>query len=167
MASIGESRPDAPPPLTEQQEFWNSWNSTWRFRDGLDTFMEAQARVAAGVAARLPKGARVLDVGCGTGWLASSVLPFVAEAWGTDLSPGAIEDGQKRHPGVKLLAGDFLQLELQPPFDLIMSADSIAHMYDQEACVARIADLLKPGGTFLLMTQNRYVWRRRSKLVPL
>jgi cyclopropane fatty-acyl-phospholipid synthase-like methyltransferase len=100
MASIGESRPDAPPSLTEQQQFWNSWNSTWRFRDGLDAFMQAQAEVAGKIAAGLPKGARVLDVGCGTGWLANSVLPFVGEAWGTDLSPGAIEDGQKRHPGV-------------------------------------------------------------------
>src|SRR5579859_7727196 len=157
MASIGESTPGAAPPLQEQQEFWNSWNSTWRFRDGLDPFMEAQAQVAARLAARLPRGARVLDVGCGTGWLASSLLPFVGEAFGTDLSPGAIAEGRKRHPGVKLLAGDFLTLDLQPPFDLVMSADSIAHMYDQEACVARIADLLRPGGTFLLMTQNRYV----------
>jgi SAM-dependent methyltransferase len=166
MVSIGESAAGAAPPIEAQRQFWDTWNRTWRFRDGLDAFMQAQAQVAAKMASRLPAGARVLDVGCGTGWLANTIAPF-AEAWGTDLAPAAIDDGKKRHPNVHLLCGDFLALELPAPFDLIISADSLAHMHDQEACVRRIAQLLKPGGAFLLMTQNRQVWRRRSALKPL
>src|SRR3954471_12670846 len=157
MPSIGESSPDARPSVEQQQRFWDSWNSQWRFRDGYDPFMDAQREVALKVAARLPRGARALDVGCGTGWLGNSIRDF-AEVWGTDLSPGAIEDGKKRHPGIHLLCGDFMALDLPKPFDLIISADSLAHMYDQEACVERIADLLHSSGTFLLMTQNGPIW---------
>jgi SAM-dependent methyltransferase len=166
MAFAGESAPGSRPPIEQQQQFWDSWNGAWRFRDGYDPFMEAQRQVALRVAARLPKGARALDVGCGTGWLGNSIKDS-AEIWGTDLSPSAIEDGKKRHPDVHLLCGDFLSLDLPGPFQLVISADSLAHMYDQEACVRRIAELLAPGGTFLLMTQNPFVWRRRSRLQPL
>lgn len=40
-------------------------------------------------------------------------------------------------------------------------------MYDQAACVRRMAGLLKGGGTLLLMTPNREIWRRRSAVKPL
>ena len=56
-----------------------------------------------------------------------------------------------------------MQLELQGPFDLIVSADAFIH-FDHAACVRRVAELLRPGGVFLLMTQNPSVWGRRSRL---
>jgi SAM-dependent methyltransferase len=65
---------------------------------------------------------------------------------------------------LKLTCGDFLVQDIPGPFDLIVSADAFAHMTDHEACIRRIAALLKPGGTFLLMTQNPDIWRRRSTL---
>ena len=45
--------------------------------------------------------------------------------------------------------------------------DSFAHVYDQRLFVERISALLAPRGTFLLMTQNAFVWDRRSKRAPL
>lgn len=42
----------------------------------------------------------------------------------------------------------------------------IAHVADQLAYVGRVADLLRPGGTFLLMSQNGLVWRRSTQLRP-
>ncbi len=72
----------------------------------------------------------------------------------------------KEHGGildVRLVCGDFLNLDLQGPFDYIVSADSLAHMHDQNAAIRKIARLLRPDGIFLLMTQNAQVWRRRSR----
>ncbi len=146
--------------------FWNEWNREWRFRGDLDEFMERQRDIATTVAQdACLKNARILDVGCGTGWLASALLPF-GKAWGTDLSPQAIEDGRRRHPDVQLLCGDFLELDLEGPFQLVVSSDSLVPMPDYAACVARIASLQTTGDTFLLMTQNPFVWRRRSTLRP-
>src|SRR6185503_4377504 len=104
---------------------------------------------------------RILGIGCGTGWLEEGLLTF-GEVWGTDLSEAAIEEGRRRHPHVKLRCCDFLSADLPGPFDLIVSADSLVPMADHARCMQRVAELLRPGGTFLLMTQNPGIWARRS-----
>jgi len=155
-----------PAPLEEQGRFWDSWNKGWRFRDGYDDFMDRQREKAIEVARRERlHDARILDAGCGTGWLGNVLLAF-GQVWGTDLSQAAIEEGRRRHPGVQLICGDFLKLELKGPYDFVVMADSLTNMYDQAGGVRRVAELLRPGRTFLLMTPNREVWRRRSVLVP-
>jgi SAM-dependent methyltransferase len=145
-------------------QYWDEWNQTWRFRDDCDGFMERQRDLAISVARETGlREVRILDVGCGTGWLGNALLPF-GRVWGTDLSPSAIADGSRRYPELKLICSDFLEVDLPGPFDLVVSADAFAPMHDHEACVRRIAALLNPGGTFLLMTQNPPIWRRRSTL---
>ena len=154
------------PPLEEQGRFWDGWNKGWRFRDGYDDFMDRQREKALEVARRAQlRDARILDAGCGTGWLGNALLPF-GRVLGVDLSQAAIDEGRRRHPGLQLICGDFLKLELTGQFDLVLMADSLTHMYDQAGGVRRVAALLRPGGTFLLMTPNREIWRRRSGLVP-
>lgn len=154
------------PPIDEQRSFWDGWNASARFGDGLDDFMNRQRERALLVArdARL-KDARILDAGCGTGWLGNELLPF-GRVWGTDLSPAAIAEGKRRHPGVQLICGDFLEIELEAPLDFVVMSDSLTNMHDAAGAVRRVAQLLREGGTYLLMTPNREVWRRRSKLKP-
>lgn len=149
------------------REYWDQWNREWRFHDRLDAFMQRQMDVAIRVArdAGLSRS-RILGIGSGTGWLENGLLQF-GEAWATDLSREAVADGQKRYPALHLICGDFLELELPGPFDLVVSADSFAQMADHEECVRRIAALLRPGGILLLMTQNPPIWRRRSRLKPM
>jgi 2-polyprenyl-3-methyl-5-hydroxy-6-metoxy-1,4-benzoquinol methylase len=162
-----DSGPGVPPPLEVQQGFWNEWNQTWRFGEGLDPFMQRQHEFAMSVACEMGlSNPRILDVGCGIGWLGNALLPF-GRVWATDLSEAAISEGRRRHPDVQFASGDFLTVDLPGTFDLVVSADSLINMYDQPACIRRIAELLEPGGTFLLMTPNREVWRRRSTLRPL
>lgn len=155
------------PPLDAQREFWDSWNQSWRFRDGFDEFMDRQREIALQCAERVGlRNAKILEIGCGTGWLANTLVPF-GQVTATDLSPSSIAEGRRRHPEVTLICGDFSTVELSGPFDFIVSADALAHMYDQRLFIERIAQLLRPGGTFLLMTQNPPIWARRSKMKPL
>jgi SAM-dependent methyltransferase len=107
---------------------------------------------------------RILDFGCGTGWLGASLTSF-GEVTGIDLSAAAIQHGQKEFLNLRLMAGDFTDARLAGLFDVI-SSDVIAHVADQQAYIKRVADLLCPDGTFLLMTQNGFVWRRSSQLMP-
>lgn len=154
------------PSLSEQETFWNSWNSQWRKSDTPDEFMALQAATAERWIGRVGEsGLRILDVGCGTGWLGASLTRF-GKVVGTDLSDQAIQLGRTRFPELDLRTGDFLELDLPKPFDFIVSADVIAHVYDQRAFMARIVELLRPGGIFLLMTQNAFVWHRSSYLAP-
>lgn len=155
------------PRLGTQEEFWNEWNQSWRFREP-DAFMERQREMALSVAQdlRLTAGLRILDVGCGTGWFGFALRSF-GEVWATDLSESAIVEGQRRHPGVQFVCGDFLTVELPGPFDLVLSNDSLINMYDQPKCVERIASLMQPGAALLLLTPNREIWRHRTALKPL
>jgi 2-polyprenyl-3-methyl-5-hydroxy-6-metoxy-1,4-benzoquinol methylase len=42
----------------------------------------------------------------------------------------------------------------------------ISHVADQRRFVERVAGWVRPGGAFLLMTQNAFVWSRSSYLSP-
>ena len=154
------------PPIDAQQGFWNQWNQTWRFRDP-DEFMERQRETAVAILRKRGlSNVRILDVGCGTGWLGNSLREF-GKVWATDLSEQATSEGRRRHPEVQFLCGDFLSMALPGTFDLVVSADSLNNIYDQPACVRRMADCLRAGGMLLLMTPNRTVWHWRGAPKPL
>ena len=159
------------PPLALQTEFWNEWNLSFLAWAKRSSFQLQQREVAHAAAARAAKGLederplRILDFGCGTGWLGASLTSF-GDVTGIDLSPAAIEHGRQEFPGVHLIAGSFTDEALVGPFDLIISSDVIAHVSDQQEYILRAADLLRPGGIFLLMTQNGFVWYRSSQLRP-
>ena len=155
------SHPSEPDP---RAQFWDTWNREWRFRIDDDAFMARQRHTTLAVARAIGLcDGRILDVGCGTGWLADALRPF-GRVWGTDLAEGAIAEGARRYPDVQFIGGEFLAVELPGPFDLVVSADALPHMSDHDAFFNRIADLVRPGGTFLLMTQNPFVWKRYSRI---
>ena len=160
------------PSRVAQTRFWDEWNLANRASElDLHPFQLAQLSVAVSVARRqadtsqLMRPLRILDFGCGTGWLGAS-LRSMGEVTGVDLSEVAIDHGRHLFADVRLLAGHFSDVELDGGYDLVLSADVLAHVDDQGGYVERVADLLRPGGVFFLMTQNSFVWRRSSYLVP-
>jgi 2-polyprenyl-3-methyl-5-hydroxy-6-metoxy-1,4-benzoquinol methylase len=157
---------DAVPPLTEQEAFWNDWNNRFRTRD-IDEFMARQIAVAVEWVGRLGiRAPRVLELGCGTGWLSGALAERCgARVTGIDLSQEAVEQARRTFPHLEFHAGDALTLRLEGPFDAVVSADVLAHIPDQQAVIDLMARLLRPGGTFVLMTQNPFVWLRSSYLM--
>ncbi len=57
---------------------------------------QAEREIALWGGARLFRGRRVLDVGCGDGRLAVGVAPYAREVAGLDPDPQAIRDARKR-----------------------------------------------------------------------
>jgi 2-polyprenyl-3-methyl-5-hydroxy-6-metoxy-1,4-benzoquinol methylase len=155
------------PSDAEQRAFWNTWNSRDRnLERGLDPFMRRQSEVAIHWAQHCKdKPLRILEVGCGTGWLSAQLQRF-GEVTGVDLSPQAIEQAKVRAPDVRFIAGDFESTKIEGPFSFVVSADVIAHVPDRTKFVEQIAALMPVGGTFVLMTQNEFVWNRSSNLLP-
>jgi MPBQ/MSBQ methyltransferase len=106
----------------------------------------------------LPKGARVLDVGCGFGgssrWLAATNPD--AQVTGITLSPRQVERGTQlaRERGlenVELRVMDALDMQFEDgQFDLVWACESGEHMPDKAAYVREMARVLKPGGTLVL-----------------
>lgn len=106
-----------------------------------------------------PAPRRVLDVGCGTGYLLRQLAarcPNAVELTGVDPARAMLEaarlaaaDGRLRWQhgtaeGLPFPAGSF---------DLVVSTTSFDHWADQQAGLARCAQVLAPGGVLVLTDQ--------------
>jgi SAM-dependent methyltransferase len=93
----------------------------------------------------------VLDIGCGTGFLARWLAPRVARLDAIDMSSTMIEEG-KRLPGgddprLHWLLGRAEDAPLDPPYALVTAGDALGWM-DWEVVLPRLADALTPAGLF-------------------
>jgi len=101
-----------------------------------------------------------LDLGCGLGLLSQRLAERSDAVLGIDVASAALGHARKRGASVANLTfaqGDILDLpvELNGRFDLVVVADTLyylAPLSDDllKALSARLADLLMPGGLFLL-----------------
>lgn len=111
-----------------------------------------------GLPERFTAGARVADIGCGSGHaLAVMGAAFPASTFvGYDFSEDAIERGRAavREVGlsnVTFEVADVAELKPEQPFDAVFAFDAI-HDQAKPAAVLRAAhDALVPGGTFFMM----------------
>jgi SAM-dependent methyltransferase len=110
---------------------------------------------------------RILDFGCGDGWL-TAVLSMFGNATGTDLSPHI---AAKRFPRIPFVEADFSNWHPNlGPFDVVVSQEVIEHLEDQRRYIDTAADLLKPGGYFILTTPNARItdaWRGSFERQPI
>lgn len=99
---------------------------------------------------------RVIDIGCGCGYLLS-LIKDEYDAVGFDASSQAVEFSKKR--GVKVEVA-FLPDQVPEPdesADVIMFLDVLEHLKDDHACFERATKLLKPGG-IAICTVPAYPW---------
>ncbi|OBG57582.1 MULTISPECIES: bifunctional 2-polyprenyl-6-hydroxyphenol methylase/3-demethylubiquinol 3-O-methyltransferase UbiG [unclassified Mycobacterium] len=82
------------------------------------------------VDAMAPRGARILDAGCGPGRLGGYLAAAGHQVVGVDVDPALIEAAEQDHPGPRWLVGDLAELDLPArgiaePFDVIVSAGNV------------------------------------------
>ena len=89
--------------------------------------LDGEARL---VDAMAPRGARILDAGCGPGRLGGYLAAAGHDVVGVDVDPVLIEAAEQDHPGPRWLVGDLAELDLPErgitaPFDVIVSAGNV------------------------------------------
>ena len=105
-------------------------------------------------------GRRVLDVGCGNGYLLGHYARAGACTTGIDLTSRGVALSARRFE-LGGLRGDFAQgnAEALPfrdaSFDLVLSMGVLHHTPNTAAAVEEIRRVLRPGGTFLIMLYHR------------
>ncbi|MBB3602362.1 SAM-dependent methyltransferase [Mycolicibacterium sp. BK556] len=77
-----------------------------------------------------PRGARILDAGCGPGRVGAYLASVGHQVVGVDVDPALIEAAEQDHPGPRWLVGDLAELDLpargiDEPFDVIVSAGNV------------------------------------------
>ncbi|MEO3760709.1 methyltransferase domain-containing protein [Mycobacterium sp. B14F4] len=82
------------------------------------------------VDAMAPRGARILDAGCGPGRSGGFLAAAGHHVVGVDVDPELIEAAEQDHPGPRWLVGDLAELDLPArgipePFDVILSAGNV------------------------------------------
>ena len=98
-------------------------------------------------AAHLPAApARVLEIGCGNGALASAMARLGHDVLAID--PRAPEDDRFERVTLEELADP-------GPFDAVVANRSLHHIHDLTAAIEKIARLLAPGGRLLL---HEHAW---------
>lgn len=82
------------------------------------------------VDAMAPRGAHILDAGCGPGRLGGYLATVGHRVVGVDVDPALIEAAEQDYPGPRWLVGDLAELDLPlrgiaEPFDVIVSAGNV------------------------------------------
>ncbi len=97
------------------------------------------------------KAPRILDLGCGNGWL-TSILSHFGDAVGVDLSAAS---ATRRYPHLTFYEADLTRWHPSiERFDVITSQEVIEHIEEQKDFINVAADLLNPGGYLILTTPN-------------
>lgn len=108
------------------------------------------------------RGARVLELGCGTGRILSRIAPVAEEAIGVDLSEGMAEQARAR--GLDVRVGSICHLPFEDDhFDLAYSFKVLPHVPDLGAAVWEAARVTRPGGHLLLELYNPWSLRYATK----
>jgi SAM-dependent methyltransferase len=102
--------------------------------------------------ARVPEGARVLELGCGSGTADTPLLADRFELTGVDISPRQVERATRNVPGARFLVADLTSVELEDgSFDAVAAFYAFNHVPRDllASTFARIRRWLAPGGYFL------------------
>lgn len=125
--------------------------------DGRAAWRDAQAKEAWKLAERqafrdrLAPGARLLEVGAGTGQDSAYFLEHGFAVVAADLSPVMVE--HCRAKGIEAYVMDFLHLDFAAAsFDAVFAMNCLLHVPNRDlpAILVAIRDLLRPGGLFFV-----------------
>ena len=133
-----------------------------RFSPWYDRFMQRWGlyHVESIKQALKPKGPgqSLLDVGGGTGYLASCVADRYVRTVVADLSPGMLSVARSRNLETVEASATELPFK-EAEFDVVLCTDALHHIKQIERAVSEMCRVLKPGGTILIHEFHVQGWK--------
>lgn len=101
------------------------------------------------------KSGKILDVGCGSAWVARNMCPKNYEVISMDISLENTSGALEKYPfeNHSAVVADVFSLPFNDNvFDYIIASEIIEHVIDPAAFVQNLMRILKPGGTLIVTT---------------
>src|SRR6187401_2756322 len=141
--------------------------------DAYDVFTpQANERIVAAFVrlGGLPRGARVADLGCGSGVFTELLRQQGFQSIGLDISPKLIELGRRKYPGLELIEGDAENLPFESEsLDGVLLSGLVHHFPDPRRLAGEVRRVLRSGGRFVAFDPNRmnpFMWLYRDRASP-
>ena len=112
---------------------------------------------------RFAAPAKVLEIGCGTGFVLSGIRAAFPQASlsASDVYTEGLGYAARRVPDAFLFQMDARHIPFREEFDLIGAFDVLEHIEDDEAVLAQLFQACKGGGgVALTVPQHRWLWSR-------
>lgn len=112
---------------------------------------------------RFTAPAKVLEIGCGTGFVLSGIRAAFPQASlsASDVYTEGLGYAARRVPDAFLFQMDARHIPFREEFDLIGAFDVLEHIEDDEAVLAQLFQACKGGGgVALTVPQHRWLWSR-------
>jgi ubiquinone/menaquinone biosynthesis C-methylase UbiE len=102
-------------------------------------------------------GARLLDLGCGTGHQMAELRGRGFEVTGVDGSAEMLDHARANNPDAEIHQADVSHLPLADGnFDYILCIEVLRYLKTPERCIAEMARVLRPGGVALATATPRF-----------
>jgi 2-polyprenyl-6-hydroxyphenyl methylase/3-demethylubiquinone-9 3-methyltransferase len=103
-----------------------------------------------------PKGKKILDIGCQSGWLCDYLHSIGFEPSGMDIEEELINNGKRKYAHIDFRVAD-AEVNIPFPdehFDYIFAGDVIEHVRFTDHFIHEVNRILKKSGVFILTTPN-------------
>ncbi len=142
--------------MNKSEKFWDILSKNYDKSDTTNEVLELES--IEYIKKYLNTSDIVLDFGCATGTIASSIADQVKEMHGIDISPKMIQIAQERAIERKIENIYFSQSTIfdnkyqRDSFNMVLAFSILHLLTDTEKIMQRINELLKPGGIFVSLT---------------
>jgi ubiquinone/menaquinone biosynthesis C-methylase UbiE len=104
-----------------------------------------------------PKGARALDVGCGTGFNVARLSEHGFDTVGIEPAQGMRAIARVNCPGTEIMDGDIERLPFpDASFDLVIAVEVLRYLAGPARAMSEVARVLRPGGTAIVTAAPRW-----------
>lgn len=127
-----------------------------------------EKQLARMVRRRLPKGGKLLDIGCGFGAVLGEMANYSEwELHGTEIGEKAVDYAREAVPSATILAGTVDEVDFPPGhFECILMITVLEHVKDPRAVLERVMGWLKPGGLLVVQTPHVEPFIRLKRFLP-
>jgi len=129
------------------------WDRVARDFEARETGSAYHRRLAETYRHLIPEGARVLEIGCGTGDLLAALRPSVGV--GVDFSGETLRIARARHAELTFVEQDGHELEVEGEFDYVILSDLVNDLWDVQGLLARVLRVCTPSTRLIVNLYSR------------